>query len=88
MTDMQINRFALADFMEGDGLRLTDLARKTKEADPNGRGVSVSFISELLSGTKSEASAATVKKLADALNVRVRSLAANPNTAEPEAVGK
>jgi transcriptional regulator with XRE-family HTH domain len=72
---VQINRFALIDFMEGDGLRLTDLATKS--------GVSISFLSELRSGTKTEASAATVKKIADALNVRVRSLAANPNDGEP-----
>ncbi len=71
---MQINRHALIDFMEGDGLRLTDLADKS--------GISISFLSELRSGTKTEASAATVKKLADALNVRVRSLAANPNLEE------
>lgn len=71
---MQINRFALVDFMEGEGLRLTDLADRT--------GISKSFLSELRSGTKTEASAATVRKIADALNVRVRSLAANPNDAE------
>lgn len=71
---MQINRFALTDFMEGEGLRLTDLADRS--------GVSISFLSELRSGTKTEASPATVKKLADALGVRVRSLAANPNDLE------
>lgn len=71
-----MNRFALIDFMEGEGLRLTDLSEKS--------GVSISFLSELRSGTKTEASAATVKKLADALNVRVRSLAANPNDHEAE----
>lgn len=74
---MQINRHALSDFMEGEGLRLTDLAEKS--------GVSISFLSELRSGSRTEASAATMKKLADALNVRVRSLAANPNEATPEA---
>jgi len=68
---VQINRHALIDFMEGDGLRLTDLAEQT--------GLSMSFLSELRSGTKQEASAATVRKIADALNIRVRSLAANPN---------
>lgn len=72
---MQINRFALQDFMDGEGFRLTELAEKS--------GVSISFLSELRSGTKTEASAATVKKIADALNVRVRSLAANPNDTEP-----
>jgi hypothetical protein len=81
---MQVNRFALQDFMEGEGLRLTDLHRKTKEVDPDGKGVSISFLSELMSGTKSEASAATVKKIADALGIRVRSLAANPNIDEAE----
>lgn len=68
---MQINRHALADFMDGEGLRLTDLAERSR--------VSISFLSELRSGSRTEASAATVKKIADALNVRVRSLAANPN---------
>jgi transcriptional regulator with XRE-family HTH domain len=86
---VQINRFALTDFMEGEGLRLTDLHRKTKEIDPDGKGVAISFLSELLNGKKTEASAATVKKIADALNVRVRSLAANPNLDDlPEAVGQ
>lgn len=65
---MQINRSALADFMEGEGLRLTDLAEKS--------GVSISFLSELRSGTKTDASEKTVKALADALNIRPRSLAA------------
>ena len=73
---MQINRDALIDFMEGDGLRLKELSDKS--------GVSMSFLSQLRSGTRTEASAATVKKLADALNVRVRSIAANPN--EPESI--
>lgn len=68
---MQINRFALIEFMEGEGLRLTDLATKSK--------VSVSFLSELRSGTKTEVSPAVVKKIADALNIRVRAIAANPN---------
>lgn len=72
-----MNRFALIDFMEGEGLRLTDLAEKSN--------VSVSFLSELRSGTKTEVSAAVMKKIADALNVRVRSLAANPNSAEVSA---
>lgn len=72
--------------MDGEGLRLTDLAEKTKEQDPAGKGVSISYLSELRSGTKTEASAATVKKIADALNVRIRSLAANPNDTETEAV--
>lgn len=71
MPGVQINRHSLIDFMEGEGLRLTDLAERS--------GVSVSFLSELRSGKKSEASAATVRKIADVLNVRVRSLAANPN---------
>lgn len=73
---MRINRHALTDFMEGEGLRLTDLANKS--------GVSISFLSELRSGSRTEASAATVRRIADALNVRVRSLAANPD-AEGEA---
>ncbi len=68
---MEINRYALTDFMEGEGLRLTDLALKSK--------VSVSFLSELRSGTKTEVSPATLKKIAEALGVRVRSLAALPN---------
>lgn len=71
---MEINRFALTDFMEGEGLRLTDLAKKSR--------VSVSFLSELKSGTKTEVSPATLRKIADALGVRVRSLACNPNTLE------
>lgn len=70
---MEINRFALTDFMEGEGLRLTDLHERS--------GVSVSFLSELKSGTKTEVSPATLKKIADALGVRVRSLAARPNDA-------
>lgn len=74
---MQINRHALTDFMEGEGLRLTDLAQK---AD-----VSISFLSELRSGSRTEASAVTVRKLADALNIRVRSLAANPNEIDGDA---
>jgi transcriptional regulator with XRE-family HTH domain len=73
---VQINRFALAEFMDGEGLRLTDLHDKT--------GISKSFLSELRSGTKTEASAATVRKIADALNVRVRALAANPNDLDDE----
>ena len=73
---MQINRHSLIDFMDGEGMRLTDLADAT--------GISKSFLSELRSGTKTEASAATVRKIADALNVRVRSLAANPNDTELE----
>jgi transcriptional regulator with XRE-family HTH domain len=68
---MQVHRFALKDFMEGEGLRLTDLAAKS--------GVSMSFLSQLLSGAKTEASPATLRKLADALGIRVRSLAANPD---------
>lgn len=68
--DVQINRFALADFMDGEGLRITDLHDRT--------GVAKSFLSELRSGKKTEASAATVKKIADALNIRPRSLAAMP----------
>lgn len=74
---MQINRHALIDFMDGEGLRLTDLHDAT--------GISKSFLSELRSGTKTEASAATVRKIADALNVRVRSLMANPNDIEDAA---
>jgi transcriptional regulator with XRE-family HTH domain len=74
---VQINRFALTDFMEGEGLRLVDLAEKS--------GVSISFLSALRSGDRKEVSAKTLKKIADALGVRVRSLAVNPN-AEPEAV--
>lgn len=74
---MQINRSALTDFMDGEGLRLTDLAEQS--------GVSISFLSQLRSGAKSEASAATVRKIADALNVRVRSLMANPNDDEAAA---
>jgi transcriptional regulator with XRE-family HTH domain len=69
---VQINRFALTDFMEGEGLRLTDLAEKS--------GVSISFLSELRSGTKTEVSPATVKKLADALGVRVRSIATSSDS--------
>lgn len=68
---MQINRHALIDFMEGEGLRLTDLSDKT--------GISMSFLSELRSGTKTEASEATVRKIADALNIRPRSIAAIPD---------
>ena len=60
--------------MEGEGFRLTDLAQKSK--------VSVSFLSELKSGSKKEVSPATLKKIADALGVRVRSLACNPNHLE------
>lgn len=74
MTAMQINRHALIDFMEGEGLRLTDLATKS--------GVSISFLSELRSGTHVEASERTVKAIADALNIRPRSLAAHPDTTE------
>ncbi|HEX2578627.1 MAG TPA: helix-turn-helix transcriptional regulator [Aquihabitans sp.] len=74
---MQINRHALSDFMEGEGLRLTDLSAKS--------GVSISFLSELRSGSRTEASAATVRKIADALNVRVRSLMANPNESDEQA---
>lgn len=74
---VQINRHALIDFMDGEGLRLTDLAEQS--------GVSISFLSELRSGTKLEASAATVRKIADALNVRVRSIAANPNELDEDA---
>ena len=76
---MEINRFAFTDFMEGEGLRLTDLHERTKEQDPAGKGVSISFLSELKSGTKTEVSPATLKKIADALGVRVRSLAVRPN---------
>lgn len=75
---MQINRFALADFMDGEGLRLTDLAERT--------GVSISFLSELRSGTKTEASPATVKKIASALGVRVRSIATPPTDDTEEQV--
>lgn len=71
---MQINRHALTDFMEGEGLRLTDLAEKS--------GVSISFLSQLRSGAKTEASERTVKALADALGIRPRSLAARPDHAE------
>lgn len=65
---MQINRYALADFMAEQGLRLTDLSGAS--------GVSISFLSELRSGTKTEASEKTVKSLAVALKVHPRSLAA------------
>lgn len=82
---MQINRFALIDFMDGEGLRLTDLHERTKAQDPAGKGVSLSFLSELRSGTKTEASAATVKRIADAMGIRVRSIAANPNEGEAAA---
>jgi len=56
--------------MDDEGLRLTDLSVRST--------VSISFLSELRSGSKTEASAATIKKLADALNVRPRSLMAPP----------
>lgn len=72
---MKVNRYALNDFMDGEGLRLTDLHERTKEQDDAGKGVSISFLSELRSGTKTEASAAVVKKIADALGVRPRSIA-------------
>lgn len=58
--------------MESEGLRLTDLADKA--------GVSKSFLSELRSGTKTEVSEAVVKRLADVLNVRPKSLVRNPDT--------
>jgi transcriptional regulator with XRE-family HTH domain len=63
---MKINRSALADFMDREGLRITDLANDSK--------LSKSFLSELRSGTKVEVSAATAKRIADALGVRVRSI--------------
>ncbi len=66
----EINASALQDFMDGEGLRLTDLAERAN--------MSISFLSELRSGSKTAASAATIKKLADALNVRPRSLMACP----------
>jgi len=66
----EINPSALQNFMDDEGLRLTDLSEKST--------VSISFLSELRSGSKSEASEATIKKLADALNVRPRSLMAPP----------
>jgi transcriptional regulator with XRE-family HTH domain len=79
---VQINRYTVAQFMGDEGLRLTDLHLRTKTVDPDGKGVALSFLSELLSGKKTEVSAAVVKKIADALNVRVRAIAANPNDAE------
>ena len=78
MWRMELNRFSLQDFMESEGLRLTDLAQKT--------GLSISFLSELRSGTKTTVSEATGRKIADALNVRVKSISANPNEASSGAV--
>lgn len=71
---MKVNRYALKDFMENEGLRPTDLADRS--------GVSKGFLSELLSGTKTEASPATLKKLADVIGCRVRALAQNPDDAD------
>ncbi len=61
-----IHSAALGEFMRTEGLRLTDLANKT--------GLSMGFLSELCSGTKSRTSPATAKKIADALNVRITAI--------------
>lgn len=75
---VQINHHAVTDFAEGEGLRLTDLQRRTAEMDPEGKGVSISFLSELSTGKRTECSPRVMKMIADALGVRVRSIAAIP----------
>lgn len=61
-----IHAEALTEFMRVEGLRLTDLAQKS--------GVSIGFLSELCSGTKTRTSPATAKKIADALGVRITAI--------------
>jgi transcriptional regulator with XRE-family HTH domain len=52
--------------MRTEGLRLTDLADRS--------GVSIGFLSELRSGTKTRTSPATARKIADALGVRITAI--------------
>lgn len=61
-----IHSEALKEFMRTEGLRLTDLA--------NSSGVSIGFLSELCSGSKTRTSPATAKKIADALGVRIAAI--------------
>ena len=61
-----IHSAALAEFMRTEGLRLTDLANKS--------GVSIGFLSELCSGSRTRTSPATAKKIADALGVRITAI--------------
>lgn len=61
-----IHAAALSEFMRTEGLRLTDLADKS--------GVSIGFLSELCSGTKTRTSPATALKIADALGVRISAI--------------
>lgn len=68
-----IHSDALTDFMQKEGLRLTDLANVT--------GLSMGYLSELCSGTKTRTSPATAKKLADALNVRISAITVTPAAA-------
>lgn len=73
----RINPSALQDFMDGDGIRPTDLAELAN--------ISESYVSQLRSGKKTVVSAAVLKRIADALKVRTRSLMANPDDAEEAA---
>lgn len=61
-----IHSEALKEFMRTEGLRLTDLASQS--------GVSMGFLSELCSGTKTRVSPATAKKIADAVGVRIAAI--------------
>lgn len=65
---MDLNAAALTSFRQLNGLSQAELARRSK--------VSQGFISELESGTKTQASPAIIKKLADALNIPLAAIAA------------
>jgi hypothetical protein len=58
------------ELMEDKALRLTDLARATKAADEDGKGVSLALLSELLSGTRTHTSLRTIRLVGKALEVR------------------
>ena len=64
---MDVNGAALSSIRQLNGKSQFQLSKDS--------GVSQGFISELESGTKKQARAATIKKLADALSVPVAALA-------------
>jgi predicted DNA-binding protein (UPF0251 family) len=68
----EFNAEVALEWMEEQALRLTDLHRLTKEADEEGKGVSLALLSELLSPTaqRTTTSLRTIRLVAKALGIR------------------
>lgn len=74
--NMQFNRDALAEIRLREGMSLSRLAVET--------GISLSYLSEIQSGAKTNVSLDLIRKIADALNVqRITALV----VVEPEPAG-